>query len=181
MTSHTLLLNASYEPLAVITWMRAIELLFGEKVYVLEEYDRVVRSPSVAIKVPAVVALKQYVPFRPKVKFSRKNIYIRDEFTCQYCGVDANRLKGKVKDLTFDHVYPKSRGGRTEWTNIVAACLDCNLKKENRTPAEAGMKLLRKPFEPKFLTMLTIPTGFAPRTPDEWRSYLYWETSLDKD
>jgi len=180
LTERTLLLNASYEPLGIISWEKAIELLLGEKVYVLETYDRVVRSPSIAFKLPAVVALKRYIPIRPKVKFSRKHVYIRDEFTCQYCGVDAYDLPGKVKDLTFDHVKPKCQGGITSWENIVTACHWCNSLKAGRTPKEAGMKLLREPFEPKVLSMVSIPLGGRPSTPDEWRSYLYWETELEE-
>jgi 5-methylcytosine-specific restriction endonuclease McrA len=147
---------------------------------VLESYEDDVRSAGFCIKIPAVVCLKRYIKVRPKVKFSRKNLYMRDEFTCQYCGRHANMLEYKVKDLNLDHVVPKSRGGRTEWTNIVTTCIECNSRKANRTPEEAGLKLRRKPFEPKFQTMLSIPIG-TPSTPKEWRNYLYWNGELDSD
>lgn len=180
MSTHTLLLNASYEPMGVITWQRAIELMFGDKVVVLEEYDDEVRSAYLCIKVPAVVALRKYVNIRPRVKFNRKNIYIRDEFTCQYCGTPSKELRGGTKDLTFDHVFPRSRGGKTSWTNIVTACWKCNHHKRDRTPEEANMALRKEPVQPKMLPMFTVPLYGRPTTPSQWKSYLYWETQLDE-
>lgn len=180
MTS-TLLLNGSYEPLGVISWQRAVSLILGDKVVVLESYEGDCRSAGFCIKIPAVVALKRYIEIRPKIKFSRKNLYMRDEFTCQYCGVHANKLRYKVKDLNLDHVVPKSRGGSTDWCNIVTACIDCNSKKANRTPEEAGIKLRRKPFVPQFHTMMSVSFGGSLSTPKEWRNYLYWEGELDQD
>jgi len=179
MATHTLLLNGSYEPMGVIPWQRAVSLMLGDKVVVLESYDSECRSVGFCIKIPAVICLKRYVKVRPKVKFSRKNLYMRDNFTCQYCGVHANKLKYRVQDINLDHVLPRSRGGKTEWTNIVTACIDCNSKKANRTPQEAGLKLLRLPVEPKFHTMLSVPLG-TPSTPKEWKSYLYWNVELEQ-
>lgn len=180
MTERTLLLNASYEPLGIISWQKAIELLFGEKVYVLETYDRDVRSTSICIKLPAVVVLKRFISFRAKVKFCRKNIYVRDEFTCQYCGVNAHDLPGKVKGLNFDHVLPRCQGGVTSWVNIVTACLKCNHYKAGRTPQQAGMTLRRKPFVPEYLKMFCIPIVGSPTTPKEWRDYIYWDAELEE-
>ena len=179
MTAQTLLLNASYEPLGIISWQRAIELFFGDKVFVLETYEADVRSTSICIKMPAVVVLKRFVNIRPKIKFSRKNIYIRDEFNCQYCGKNANKLPNKVKDLTFDHVLPRCQGGKTTWLNIATACFDCNHRKAGRTPKQAKMHLRRKPFEPKSLNMVTFSLVGRPTTPEQWRTYLYWETDLE--
>lgn len=178
--TNTLLLNGSYEPMGVIAWQRAISLILGDKVVVLESYEDDCRSAGFCIKVPAVICLKRYVKVRPKVKFSRKNLYMRDDFTCQYCGTHANKLKYRVQDLNLDHILPRSRGGLTEWLNIVTSCISCNALKANRTPQEAGLKLLRKPFVPKFQSMFTVPLGGAPSTPKEWRNYLYWNVELDK-
>lgn len=140
---HTLLLNADNRPSAVVTWQKAIELLLRDVVYVISTYeDWVVRSVSETFKVPMVVMLKRWVPIRRTISFTRSNVYIRDKHTCQYCGQ-------RAKELTFDHVVPKSKGGPTTWTNIVTACGPCNRKKGDRLPSEAGMPLLRAPQAPK--------------------------------
>jgi len=178
--SHTLLLNSSYEPMSIISWQKAIELLMGNKVYVLEEYDKEVRSAYLVFKIPAVVVLKKYAPVKSKVKFSRKNIYLRDEFTCQFCGTEVKKLKNGIKDLTFDHVLPRCQGGITTWTNIVTACWKCNHKKGGQTPEQAKMRLIRKPEVPKLLPMFAISLFGKPHTPDQWKSYLYWETALEE-
>lgn len=178
--NQTLLLNASYEPMGVISWQRAVELLVGEKIVVLETYDEDVRSAYLCFKMPAVVALKRYVNRRPKVKFSRKNIYLRDEFTCQYCSVTARNLPGGTKDLTFDHVLPRCQGGITSWTNIATACFGCNHRKGGRTPVQAKMHLIKKPTAPGWLPMFAVPLHGRPSTPDQWKSYLYWESELDE-
>ena len=177
--TQTLLLNASYEPMGVISWQRAVELLVGDKVVVLETYDEEVRSAYLCFKMPAVVALKKYVSRRPKVKFNRKNIYLRDEFTCQYCGVEAKNLRNGTKDLTFDHVLPRCQGGITSWKNIATACFRCNHKKGGRTPEQAKMHLIKKPKQPDFLPMFSMHIGRL-NTPDQWKSYLYWETELEE-
>src|SRR5450631_4394422 len=131
----TLLLNQGFEPIKVISWQRAITLLFLGKVEVLEEYDRDIRSVTMVIKIPAVVRLlRAFRRHARPVKFSRVNIYARDNYRCQYCG-----KKAPISDLTYDHVLPRSQGGLTEWTNIVSCCYLCNRKKGGRTPNEAGM------------------------------------------
>jgi 5-methylcytosine-specific restriction endonuclease McrA len=176
MTSEqTLLLNQSYEPVKVIPWQRALTLLFLNKVQVIEEYDRDVKCTSFVIKVPAVVRLlRAFRRHRKPVKFSRVNIYGRDDYTCQYCGV-----KKTIDELTYDHVLPRSQGGRTEWTNIVSACSDCNGKKADRTPAQAGMRLRKHPVQPKDLPAVVIPIS-RESVPDAWRDYLYWTGSLQE-
>lgn len=162
-----LLLNASFEPLNVINWRRAVKLVFSEKVEVVEESERVIRSVSVSMKIPSVVRLMGFVRFRRnEAKFSRRNIYARDHYQCQYCGEQLS-----ADQLTCDHVMPRSRGGRTEWHNIVTCCVPCNRKKGGRTPEEARMHLRRKPSRPSWLW------GFYARfqtkePPDEWRVYL---------
>jgi len=168
-----LLLNITYEPLRVINWKKAITLLLLDKVEVLEEYNREIRSVSFTIKLPSVVRLLRLVN-RPKtpVKFSRQNIYARDKNQCQYCG-----SKFHSEDLTYDHVIPKYRGGKTEWSNIVTCCISCNRRKGGRTPAEARMTLIRKPSRPKWLPALRVTIGYR-EIPQSWRDYLYWNVEL---
>ena len=170
----TLLLNASYEPLILISWYRAIDLMLREKVRVLESYDQSVRSAYVVFQVPAVVVLKNYVPDRHRVKFNRKNVFLRDDFTCQYCGKPIEELRNGAKDLTFDHVLPRCQGGKTSWKNIVTACKKCNSTKGGRTPEQAWMSLKTKPYKPTPHFLFTAPLK-GKKSPEEWDSYLYWE------
>lgn len=149
--SDVLLLNSDFNPvsilpLSVISWQHAISLYFMDRIHVLEEYeDWVVRSQKLAIKVPAVAMTKQYLSFKKRPKFSRGNMYLRDMYQCQYCGeVFA------AKDLTLDHVIPKSLGGKTTWENSVSACKLCNHRKGNKLE----MKPLRPPFRPDHFHLL---------------------------
>lgn len=168
-----LLLNITYEPLRIINWKKAITLLMLGKVEVLEEYGTEIHSVSFTLKLPSVVRLLMMAK-RPgaSVRFSRQNIYARDKYCCQYCG-----RKFPVEDLSYDHVIPKSRGGKTVWTNIVTACMRCNRKKGGRTPKEAKMQLIRKPTRPKWLPSLRVTIGFK-EIPTTWRDYLYWNVEL---
>jgi len=127
-------LNLTYEPLRIINWKKAVTLLMLGKVEVLEEYGRDIRSVSFTIKLPSVVRLLMMVK-RPKtqIRFSRQNIYARDKYSCQYCG-----RKFPVEDLSYDHVIPKSRGGKTLWTNIVTCCMGCNRKRGAAPPGRPG-------------------------------------------
>lgn len=148
----TLVLNASYEPIRIISWERAIYYLMLEKADVISEYDEVVRSTTVTLKLPKVIRLKKYVKMAGQLmsmRYSRRNILIRDKMMCQYCGEKCTNT-----NATMDHVIPRSRGGKTSWTNIVTACHPCNNKKDNRTPGEADMKLLKDPVKPKLGKML---------------------------
>jgi 5-methylcytosine-specific restriction endonuclease McrA len=135
-------------PHRVISWQRAVTLVFLGKVEVLAEYDEEIRAPAVSLKTPAVVRLtKGVVPTKnPKARFTRVNVFTRDGFRCQYCGA-----RRAMADLNYDHVVPRVRGGRTSWENIVTSCYPCNGRKGSRTPEQAGMKLLRKPFKPTSL------------------------------
>lgn len=167
-----LLLNATYEPLRVISWKRAVTLLTLGKVEVLETYEREVRSVTLVIQLPAVVRLINLVRFRKHtIRFSRENIYVRDRYKCQYCG-----RKMAACDLTYDHVIPKSMGGRTAWENIVTCCLPCNKKKGGRTPAQARMRLIREAKRPSWHPMLMITLRIS-NTPDLWRNYLFYHSS----
>ena len=170
-----LLLNITYEPLKVINWKRAVIMLTLGKVEVIEEYTREIHSVSFSIKLPAVVRLLRFAR-RPRtpVRFSRQNIYIRDNYRCQYCG----RIFPPT-DLTWDHVLPRARGGKTEWGNIVACCIECNKRKGGRIPSEVSMTLIRKPRRPEWLPILTITLGFR-HTPQSWRDYIYWNVELEE-
>lgn len=169
----TLLLNITYEPLQVISWQKAITLLTLGKVEVVEEYDREVHSVSFSIKLPAVVRLLRFVKWREKpATLSRRNIYVRDDGKCQYCGEALTQ-----QEITYDHVVPKSQGGQTTWHNVVACCVRCNGKKGGRTPKQAGMKLLNRPQRPQWNMTLRVTIGLK-QTPDSWRDYLYWNAEL---
>lgn len=171
----TLVLNATYEPLKVVDWQRAVTLWVTGKVEIVETHDREVRSVSFSFKLPSVVRLLQFVRLkkRPVVQFTRANIYQRDDYTCQYCGDSF-----ASEDLTFDHVMPNAQGGKRGWTNIVTACEPCNRKKGARTPQEAGMTLLRKPRRP-FVLAPTMKVTIGIKTPSTWASYLYWNVELE--
>lgn len=174
--TQTLVLDQGYAPVKIVPWWRAVQLLTLGKVEVVEEYDHDVRSTYLVIKMPAVVRLlRGFRRHRKPVKFSRANIYGRDDYSCQYCG-----KKPPIEELTYDHVIPRSRGGLTNWTNIATACGPCNLKKADRTPAEARMKLRREPRQPVDVPAILVAVS-RKSAPDAWRDYLYWTGALDED
>lgn len=178
----TLVLNMdmqplSWAPLSVWSWEDAFVAVHQERVIQVRSYEGItVRSASQEYEVPSVVALKSYRK-RRKVAFTRYHLFLRDEFTCQYCG---NRFA--AKDLTFDHVTPRSRGGQTSWSNIVACCGRDNLRKGSKTLQQAGMKLLRQPFEPSVF-QLDSAARRLPRVKGElhqtWMDFLYWDAELE--
>jgi 5-methylcytosine-specific restriction endonuclease McrA len=140
--SAVLVLNQNYEPLNVCPARRAIVLIDRGKAEILEQRDSTVASPKLEYQVPSVIRLIYLIKRpRPRVKLSRREIFIRDRYTCQYCGLES-------RDLTLDHVVPRFRGGVHSWENLVSACKTCNHRKANRTPAEARMRLAREPKEP---------------------------------
>lgn len=168
----TLLLNIGYEPLRLISWQEAVTGWFLGKLEVVESYeDRPCRSQHLDIKIPAVVRIKnRYHPYMADVSFDRWHLYARDGWKCQYCGE-----KFREADLTYDHVIPKSRGGPRSWTNIVTACGACNNRKGDRTPAEAEMPLLRKPFRPSWMPNLLVEAIRKGRAvPEQWVGYIDW-------
>ena len=172
----TLLLNATFEPLKVVHWQKAITLLCQGKVEVISEYDRDIRAVSISFKLPSVIRLLRYIRIKRRfdtVPFSRANIYARDDHTCQYCGEAPG-----TTDLTFDHVVPVAQGGRKDWRNIVT-CGACNRKKGGRTPAEARLRVSRVPRRPKRAPSVRIMVGLR-EAPDSWRDYLYWNVELDE-
>ena len=169
MTAQTLLLTPWMMPHKVISWQTAVTLLFLDKVEVLEVYEDEIRSPSVALRTPAVVRLKKPIgSVKRGVKFSRLNVFTRDGFRCQYCGE-----RRRMTELNYDHVVPRVQGGRTVWENIVTSCYACNDRKGNRTPEQAGMKLLKKPVKPASLPMGALPLDTA-RIPESWEHYCSW-------
>lgn len=169
MTSHALVLNASFEPLHIVSWQRAIQLLFQGKVEVLKESHQEIRTVRITIKVPAVLRLLHYVPLNSKrqiIRFSRANVFIRDEYRCQYCADYFSKSQ-----LTLDHVIPIVQGGQKCWENIVTSCKKCNQKKGGNTPKQARMKLVRKPIEPTWLPRTHLHVGVSV-VPESWKVFL---------
>ena len=175
-----LVLNAdfcplSYFPLSLWSWQDSVKAVFLDRVNIVSEYERNERSPGFAKRVPSVIALKTYIPLSRRPAFTRFNVFLRDRFVCQYC---VSALP--AADLTFDHVIPRSRGGRTTWNNVVTACTECNLKKGNKLPRESGMRPRRKPAEPDTYQLQENGRTFPPNfLHDSWRDFLYWDTELD--
>lgn len=171
-STRALLLNSSYEPMKVVGWQKAVLLWFQGKVEILEYHNVFARSVRSSFQIPSVMRLKTYV--RPRsygaVRFCRENVYIRDAYTCQYCGEKPRALR----ELTLDHVIPASKQGPKSWTNVVTACRDCNQRKANRTPQTANMPLLKAPIIPSWLPSpeLDFKPGFAP---EEWVQYLQYQ------
>ncbi|WP_321392598.1 HNH endonuclease [Emcibacter sp.] len=176
-----LVLNAdfqplSYFPLSIWPWQTAIKAVFLDRVQVVEEYDRVIHSPSCEIRMPSVISLKEYVNPGQHPAFTRFNVFLRDRFTCQYCG----RKACNGKELTFDHVIPRRAGGKTTWDNITTSCPGCNMRKGGRTPQEARMRLLTKPMRPTVHKLQNHGRSFPPNYLHEsWRDFLYWDTELE--
>ena len=172
-----LVLNAdyrplSYYPLSLWPWQDAVKAAFLDRVDILAEYDHVVRSQRMEIRVPSVVVLREYVRPRKRAAFTRFNLFLRDEFTCQYCGAH--------HDLTFDHVVPRAMGGVTSWENVVAACSSCNLRKGSKSLRASGMRLRQSPREPGSEELRNIGRRFPPNHLHEsWLDYLYWDSELD--
>jgi 5-methylcytosine-specific restriction endonuclease McrA len=176
-TARTLLLNSTYEPLKVISWQRAVTLMWLGKVEVIRTYERDIRSVTFKIRMPAVVRLLRFIRRkRPQISFSRRNLFARDANSCQYCGG-----RREPSELTYDHVVPRSLGGKTDWHNIVTCCIECNRRKGGRTPEQAGMRLLRPPRRPERLPGVLTVTISLSSAPDAWRDFLYWNVQLDED
>jgi 5-methylcytosine-specific restriction endonuclease McrA len=197
MTMDVLVLSSTYEPINQVSWERAMTLLLGDHsgkmtrkgskrltsalVEVIEEYtDWDVRTERRVYKVPAVIRfLDDAFHRRAGLRFSRENVYGRDKGRCQYCGAAVNK-----SEFTYDHVIPRAQGGHTRWENVVVSCLSCNQRKGNRTPAQAGMRLLATPERPKSLAgqrKFARPDG----VPELWKPYLrdfnYWHGELEQD
>ncbi len=178
--SPALVLNAdfrplSYFPLSLWPWQDVIKAVFLSRVNVVSEYDRLVHSPSREMRLPSVVSLKEYVHVKRQPAFTRFNVFLRDRFCCQYCGDSFS-----AEHLTFDHLIPRSRGGRTLWTNVLAACAPCNMRKGHRLPRESGMFPLCQPYQPSNFELQDNGRAFPPNFLHEsWRDFLYWDAELD--
>lgn len=152
-----LVLNADYRPLnlyplSLLNWEDTIKVVVKGHVRVVDHYDRVVRSPSVEMRLPSVIAMLKYEKVKDRAAFTRANVFLRDRFKCQYCGSDDAKL-------TFDHVIPRSKGGETKWTNIVAACDPCNLRKG----CGQDMQPMKVPREPTSAELLALKRALPTR------------------
>lgn len=198
LNSAVLVLNRHYQPVHVTNVKRAISLLYQGVARAIDEQYRLydfadwaalsaaneedsIKGVTRALRLPRVVVLTAFEKLpRVRVRFSRLNIYARDEDTCQYCG-----RKRKRADLNLDHVVPRSQGGRTCWENVVCSCIECNLRKGGRTPAQAGIKLLREPVRPRWTPLFRgAPMKGAHRA---WLPFLnlaeaaYWNVELSDE
>jgi len=159
-----LVLNCTYEALGVVDLRRAVRLVFVGKAEVLHADPGELRSTSIAIRLPSIVRMLYFiVRRRPRVPLTKKNVLLRDDYRCAYCGDRGDRT------MTVDHVLPSSRGGRSAWDNLVACCSDCNNRKRDRTPEEARMPLRIKPREPHHIPYVVIKRHTAAA---EWVKYL---------
>ncbi len=192
-----LVLNRSWQPIQVTTVRSAVVRVYQGSARIVDpetyathafeswrdaarfahEAVRFLRGAGWAMAVPEVIVLRHYDGFRrERVRFTRRNLYARDENTCQYCG-----RWFATKDLSLDHVVPRSRGGRSAWENLVVACHRCNRRKDNRTPGEAGMRLIRRPVRPRsILVPLQGASGEVPASWEAFLSELYWNQELKK-
>lgn len=178
----TLVLDVGMRPIDRISWTDAItQIVAKKKALVIEEYpDRYISTVNWTVKMPSVIML--LVPIRKSraIKFSRHSVYARDKGRCQYCGERARK-----SEFQYEHVIPKSQGGRTCWENIVVSCMECNQRKGGRTPEQAGMRLLSKPVRPRSLPDVgDHGMSFNPGMPETWKSYLrdhaYWNAPLEE-
>jgi 5-methylcytosine-specific restriction endonuclease McrA len=172
-----LVLNAdyrplSYYPLSLWPWQETVKAVFLDRVEVIAEYEQVVRSPSFEMRLPSVISLRDYVAQDRPPAFTRFNVFLRDGFSCQYCR--------RSDDLTFDHLTPRSKGGRTTWENIVTACGPCNLRKGGRMPREAHMFPHKAPHRPTMHQLQAVGRRFPPNhLHASWLDYLYWDVELE--
>lgn len=157
-----LVLNATFEPLSVVSARRAVCLVLLEKADIIEDDGTRVRAERISIAAPAVIKLRHVVrvPYQRRTTMSRRAVFARDGHRCGYCGAPADSI---------DHVLPRSRGGLNVWENVIAACRGCNLRKRDRTPEEAGMHLASVPRMPREMSWIAYA---VPRVPDSWKPYL---------
>ncbi len=171
-----LVLNAdyrplSYYPLSLWPWQEAVKAKYLDRVDIVAEYDDCVHSPSTTLRIPSVVVLKGYVKPQKRVAFTRFNLFLRDEFRCQYCGARG--------ELTFDHVVPRASGGVTSWQNVVAACSPCNLRKGSKALHQTGFSLRKPPRQPDAEELRNTGRKFPPgHLHESWMDFLYWDAEL---
>ena len=162
-----LLLDRNYMAISIIPLRRAVTLMVKGKAEPVSEKAAIIKTGSGFFKVPSIIRLLTVVPYRAymgKTRFSRKNVMVRDSFECQYCAEYLGKHKG-----TIDHIIPRSRGGVSDYTNCVACCKECNAKKADKTPDEAGLKLRTNPRRPSFIALYKF---YLKNTPEEWSDYL---------
>jgi len=160
--SSALVLNATYEPLSIVSVRRAVCLVLAGKADVVDDDGTEVHSARLSVRTPVVIRLRHVVkvPYRRRTSLSRRAVFTRDGHACQYCGAPADSI---------DHVLPRSRGGPQAWENMVAACRPCNLRKRDRTPDEANMRLARAPRPPREMAWVVVSVGHVPAA---WGPYL---------
>ena len=164
MDKNILLLNSDYEPLSICDLPRAVRLLLLGKVDSIEKGGGTLHSVSATIELPSVMRLTYYRKvYKRDIPLTKRNVIRRDGSTCQYCGK-------KSINMTVDHVVPSSRGGKDEWSNMVCACPDCNAKKGDKTPSQAGMPLKRKPKRPRYFS---FAAARMKEVPVVWKPYLF--------
>ena len=162
-----LVLNQNYEPLNVCNLPRAFRLLFGAKAEVIEYDHQVIRTPRTEFRAPSIIRLQHQVRRpRPRVKLTRREVFVRDRYTCQYCGNQSH-------ELTIDHIVPRHRGGGHTWENLVAACKTCNHRKGGKLLDEARLRLVRTPFEPRADVYALFSSYLSDDRNEAWRSYLF--------
>jgi len=172
-----LVLNAdfrplSYYPLSLWCWQDAVKSVFLKRVTIVSNYKKKIRSPSFEMNLPSVIALKSFIKPSENPNFTRFNVFLRDKFACQYCG--------DRKDLTFDHLLPKSKGGLTDWENVVTACSTCNVQKGGKLYKNCGLILSQIPFRPSVEDLHKNGRNFPPNFLHEgWMDYLYWDIELE--
>jgi 5-methylcytosine-specific restriction endonuclease McrA len=172
-----LVLNADFRPLqtsplSVMSWQDAVRASLSTGFTVVDTYDVKVRSPTTEIPLPSVLAVQNFVNLDRPAALTRWNLFLAHRFRCAYCA------SGERSELTFEHVIPRARGGQGVWTNLVPACVACNIRKADRTPSEAGMQLLSKPWHPTRLELNVIGKDFVDleaANTKAWLSWFYWK------
>ena len=172
-----LVLNAdyrplSYYPLSLWNWQDSIKSAYLDRVTIVNNYDRIIKSPSFSMKLPSVIALKSYIRPKSNPNFTRFNVFLRDKFMCQYCGSNS--------ELTFDHLLPRSKGGKTDWNNVVTACSSCNVQKGGQFYDNFEMSLQQIPYQPSTEDLHRNGKNFPPNfLHKSWIDYLYWDVELE--
>ena len=162
----------SYYPLSLWNWQDSIKSAYLDRVTIVNNYDRIIKSPSFSMKLPSVIALKSYIKPKSNPNFTRFNVFLRDKFMCQYCGSNS--------ELTFDHLLPRSKGGKTDWNNVVTACSSCNVQKGGRLYDNSEMSLQQIPYQPSTEDLHRNGKNFPPNfLHKSWIDYLYWDVELE--
>lgn len=176
-----LLLNADFRPLSTyplskLHWTKSVQSAISGKTIVVAEYDRHVHSGRMSMPIPSVMALREYVDLSRPAPLNKLNLFLRDRLHCAYCGA-----RFESSDLTFDHVVPRAKGGRSTWKNLAAACRPCNQRKGDRRAEQVGMTMRMKPYHPTLAQLNALGTemGDFLGVPVTWRDWLYWTTSID--